>query len=164
MASTPAYALSQLWPSLTGSTTSAKIAQVNAMTVAGPNVDVSISQVAGFLLLQGIYPTIASFAQGSTNGNAAHDGALMAAKTFMAWVALPSVPSVHMGLSDVYTAVTAMGNAMVAQETASPGSTGFTQAILNGLLALAQTTQPWWQANGFSGPVTALDAANAELS
>src|SRR6185437_12185827 len=163
MASTPSYALALLWPSLSGST-SDKIAQVNAMTVAGPNADVSISQVAGFLLLRGIYPTIAAFAQGSTNGNATHDGALTAAKTFMAWIGLPGAPPVHMGQSDVYAAVTAMGNAMVAQETASPGSTGFTQAILDGLLALAQTTQPWWQANGFTGPVTALDAANAGLS
>ena len=87
MASTPSYALSQLWPSLSG-TTSDKIAQVNAMTVAGPNVDIGISQVAGYLLLEGVYPTLVEFSTGSPNSTQPHDGALTAAKTFVAWIAL----------------------------------------------------------------------------
>jgi len=134
------------------------------MTVAGPNVDVSIQQVAGYLLLQGIYPTITAFAATSPNQTEPHDGALLAAKTFVAWIALPNPPPVHMSQSDVFAAVNQMGNAMMAQETASPGSTGFTQDVLNGLLALGQTVVPWWQANGFSGPVMAGDAIAAGLS
>jgi hypothetical protein len=161
MSSTPSYALSQIWPSLNGTATADKLAALNAMTVAGPAVDVNIQQVMGFLLLSGIYPTIAAFASTANNNTQPHDGALQAAKTFMAWIELQNAPAVHMSQSSVVDAVTQMGNAMVAQETASPGSTGFTQAILNGLLALGQTTQPWWQANGFSGPVTSADAASA---
>jgi hypothetical protein len=161
MPSTPSYALSQIWPSLSGATTTDKLATLNAMTVAGPAVDVSIQQVMGFLLINGIYPTIAAFAGTTANSTQPHDGALQAAKTFMAWIELQNAPPVHMSQSSVVDAVTQMGNAMVAQETASPGSTGFTQAILNELLALGQTTQPWWQANGFSGPVTSADAASA---
>ena len=57
-----------------------------------------------------------------------------------------------------------LGAAIVAQETSSPGSTGCTQEVLNGLLALSQTTQPWWQANGFFAPVTLVDAANNGLT
>lgn len=163
MASTPSYALSQVWAGLTG-TTADKIAQINAMMVAGPNVDVTIQQVAGFLLLQGIYPLLTQFATTSNNGNPTHDGALLAAKTFVAWIALPNAPNVHMGQPDVFAAVNQMGMAMVAQETASPGSTGFTQAVLTGLLALGQTSMPWWQANGFSGPVMASDVVAAGLS
>jgi hypothetical protein len=131
------------------------------MTVAGPSIDISIQQVMGFLLLSGIYPTVAAFAGTANNNTQPHDGALQAAKTFMAWIELQNAPAVHMSQPSVVAAVTQMGNAMVAQETASPGSTGFTQAILDGLLALGQTTKPWWQANGFSGPVTGADAAAA---
>jgi hypothetical protein len=95
MASSPGYALAQLWPSLNAGTTAAKIAQVNAMTVAGPNVDVGIPQVAGYLFLQGIYPTMTAFAAGSSTGNATHDAALTALKTFVAWISLPNAPPVH---------------------------------------------------------------------
>ena len=163
MPSTPSYALSLIWPSLSGSLQD-KLAQLNAMTVTGPGVDVSIQQVAGFLLLNGIYPTIDTFAGTTNNGTQPHDGALLAAKTFLAWIGLQNAPLVHMSQPAVVSAVTQMGNAMVAQEEAAPGSTGFTQAVLDGLLALGQTTQPWWQANGFSGPVTSGDAAAAGLT
>jgi hypothetical protein len=163
LASSPGYALAQLWPSLSGST-SDKIAQVNAMTVAGPNVDVAIPQVAGYLLLQGIYPTVVAFAAGTTNGNPVHDGALVALKTFVAWLSIPNAPPVHFSDPVVYAQITAFAGAVMAQESVSPGSTGFTQAVHDGLLALGQTTQPWWQANGFYAPVTAADAANNGLS
>ena len=162
MSSTPSYSLSLIWPTLSGQAAD-KLAALNAMTVAGPGVDVSIQQVAGFMLLNGIYPTVTAFAASANNGTQPHDGALLAAKTFVAWMALQNAPPVHMSQPDVVAAVTQMGNAMVAQEVAAPGSTGFTQAILNGLLALGQTTMPWWQANGFSGPLTSADVAAAGL-
>jgi hypothetical protein len=167
MASSPGYALAQLWPSLTAGTTAAKVAQVNAMTVAGPNVDVGIPQVAGYLLLQGIYPTVQTFATSnySTNGSdPVHDRALTALKTFVAWISIPNAPPVHFSDPTVYALITAFAGAVAAQETATPGSTGFTQAVHDGLLALGQTTQPWWQANGFFAPVTLADAINNGLS
>ena len=163
MPSSPGFALAQLWPSLTG-TTAQKIAQANAMTVAGPNVDVAIPQVAGYLLLQGIYPTVVAFAAGSPTGNQVHDAALLALKTFVAWLAIPNAPPVHFSDATVFAQVTALAGAVAAQEAATPGSTGFTTAVYNGLLALGQTTQPWWQANGFYAPLTLADAANNGLS
>lgn len=123
MPSSPGYALSQLWPSLSG-TTADKVAQVNAMTVSGPNVDVSIQQLVGYLLLQGIYPTVVQFSSGSTNGNPLHDGALLALKTFVAWLNIPNAPPVHFSDPTVFSQVSAMAQAVTAQETASPGSTG----------------------------------------
>lgn len=163
MASSPGYALSQLWPSLNGSTAD-KIAQINAMTVSGPNVDVSIQQVAGYLLLAGIYPTVVQFASTSANGNQIHDGALTALKTFVAWITIPNPPPVHFSDATVDAQITAMAGAVAAQESISPGSTGFTQSVHDGLLALGQTTHPWWQANGFYAPVTMADAANNGLT
>src|SRR5262249_5910703 len=99
-----------------------------------------------------------------TNSNAAHDAALTAAQSFIAWLSLANAPPINFANPDVLQGVTNMGNAVVAQETATPGSTGFTQAVFEGLLGLAQTTQPWWQANGFSGPVMLSDVAAAGLS
>jgi len=164
VASSPGYALAQLWPSLNAGTTAAKVAQVNAMAVAGPNVDVGIPQVAGYLLLAGIYPTVVQFASTSPNSNPTHDGALTALKTFVAWISIPNAPPVHFSDPTVYAQITAFAGAVAAQETASPGSTGFTQEVHDGLLALGQTTQPWWQDNGFHAPVTLADATNNGLS
>jgi hypothetical protein len=156
------FALGQIWQTLSGSPAEI-IAQINAMTVAGPNVDVAIPQVAGYLLLQGIYPTVVAFAAGSPTNEPVHDGALTALKTFVAWLSIPNAPPVHFSDPAVVAQVTAMAQAVAAQEAASPGSTGFTQAVYNGLLALGTTTLPWWQANGFSGPVTLADAHRSGL-
>lgn len=158
------FALSQLWTTLAAGSTADKVAQVNATMVAGPNIDVAIPQVAGYLLLQGIYPTVVAFAAGSPNSDPVHDGALTALKTFVAWLALPDAPPVHFSDPVVMAEVTAMAQAVAAQEAASPGSTGFTQPVYQGLLALGQTTLPWWQANGFDGPVTLADVANGGLT
>jgi hypothetical protein len=163
MASTPSYALSQVWAGFSG-TTASKLTQVNALTVAGPNVDVDTTDVAAYLLLQGVYPRFQLFAAGSPTGDATHDAALVAAQSFIAWLGLPNSPPINTAKPEVFAAMSNMGNAVVAYETATPGATGFTQAVLTGLLALAQTTMPWWQANGFSKPVTAADVANAGLA
>jgi hypothetical protein len=140
-----------IWPSLTG-TTAQKLATLNAMT-AGIRVDVTVPQVVGYLLLQGIFPTLQAFANGTT-GQAA---ALQAAKTLMAWLSIPNAPNIQLSNPTVLATVQTMGNAIVAQETATPGSTGFTQTVLNGLIALSEETVPWWQANGFTLPITLND-------
>lgn len=144
--------LKTLWPTLSG-TTDQKLAQVNIMTVTGPNVDVSVEQVVGFLLLQGVYPALIAFASGST-GSAQ---SLAAAKTLVAWITVPNAPILQMSNPTVFTEVQGMAEAVVAQETTSPGSTGFTQAVMNGLMALAASTTLWWQANGYTSPFSESD-------
>jgi hypothetical protein len=147
-----------LWATLpSADTTAQKLAAVNAMTVAGPNVDVTTSQVVSVLLLAGAYPTLAAFAAGTTGAASA----LSAAKTLMDWVTVPNAPLVQMSNPTVFAEVQQLGNAVVAQETASPGSTGFTQTVLNDLLALAATTVPWWQANGLTSAVSPSDLTAA---
>lgn len=157
-----AFALSQIWPTV--GTTEDKLAFVNALIVAGPNIDVAIPQVAGYLLLAGIYPIVESFATGSPTGDPIHDGALIALKTFVAWLTIPNAPPVHFSDPVVFAQITAFTGVVAAQEASSPGSTGFTQEVHDGLLALGQTALPWWQANGFRGPVTLTDAANFGLT
>jgi hypothetical protein len=153
-------ALVTKWATLTG-TTADKLAAVNAATVAGPNVDVTVPQIVGYLLLHGAYLPVAAFAQGATTGDATHDAALAAAKTLMAAITVPNAPTLGMSDPSTYAIIKGMADAVLAQETASPGSTGFTQAVHDGLLALAATTTPWWQANGYGGPFNTNDLAAA---
>jgi hypothetical protein len=156
-------ALVAAWATLpSGDTTAQKLAAMNAMTVAGPNVDVTPSQAVGALLLSGAYPALAAFAQTSApSGNATYAAALASAKTLIAWLTVPNAPNIGMSAPAIFAAVQGMGNAIVAQETAAPGSTGFTSVVLAGLMALAETTVPWWQANGYSSPFTASDLVAA---
>ena len=159
-------ALKVKWATLSGSTAD-KLAAVNAATVAGPAQDVTVEAVAGQLLLNGVYPTLAAFAAGAASGNATHDAALQSAKVLMAWVTVPNAPSIKMSDPTVYATVAGMAAAIVAQETASPGSAGFTATFSAKLLGLAATTLPWATApvsiggGGLGGPVSQndLDAA-----
>ena len=159
-------ALKVKWATLSGATAD-KLAAINAATVAGPAQDVTVEAVAGQLLLNGVYPTLSTFAAGTANGNATHDAALQAAKVLMAWVTVPNAPSIKMSDPTVYATVAGMAAAIVTQETASPGSAGFTATFSAKLLGLAATTLPWATApvsiggGGLGGPVSQndLDAA-----
>jgi hypothetical protein len=139
-------------------TTAQKLDAINGWTVAG-TVDVPVEAVVGNLMLSGAYLTLAAFSQGAPTGNATHDTALGAAKTLMALLTLPNVPPFGTSNSTTYAIVKGMADAILAQETATPGSTGFTQAIHDGLLALAATTIPWSQANDY-GPSIGLGYLN----
>ena len=149
-----------VWPSLTG-TTDQKLAQINSMTSVGPMADVSVPQVVGFMLLSGAYLPGSKFAQGAVTGNGVHDAALLAMQTLMAVITVPNAPGLNMSNPTVYAEIKGMADAVLAQETATPGSTGFTQTVHDGLLALAATTVPWWQANGFTSMFDSGDLAAA---
>jgi hypothetical protein len=149
------------WSTLAAGTTAQKLAAINAETVAGPNIAVAVSQVVGSLLLSGGYATLSSFAAGALNSNATHDAALMAAKTLMALMTVPNSPAIDMSNPTTLAIVKGMADAILAQETAAPGGTGFTQAVHDGLLALCATSIPWWKVSGYSSPISAGDLSAA---
>lgn len=153
-------ALRSEWATLSGAT-AAKLAALAALTAPGPNVDVTVPEIVGALLLSGAYLPLMAFAQGAANGDATHDAALAAAKTLAAIVTVPNAPTLKMSDPATCAAIEAMADAVLAEETAAPGSTGFTLSVRDGLMALAATTVPWWRANGYSSPVSQsdLDAA-----
>lgn len=154
------------WATLTG-TTAQKLAAVNALTVAGQNVDVDVSAVVGKLMLSGAYFPLLSFSQGPTNSNPTHDAALASAKSLMTLIAIPNAPRFQMSDPTTFATVKGMMDAILAEETATPGSTGFTQAVHDALLALCATVIPWWQAatgGNLSSPVSANDTASAGLT
>jgi len=143
-------ALVAKWSTLTG-TTSEKLDAVNALTVPGPNVDVQISAVVGVMALSGAYLSVSAFAQGSSNGSPTHDAALSYAKLFISILTMPNAPSFAMSDPTDNAVITGMMDAILAQETAVPGSTGFTQAIRDKLIALSATSLPWWKASVADG-------------
>jgi hypothetical protein len=156
-------ALIAKWATLTG-TTAQKLAAVNALTVAGPNIDVGVSAVVGKLMLLQAYLTLAAFAQGSTTGNTTHDNALGSAKMLMTMISIPNAPSFQMSDPNTFTAVKGMMDAILAQETAAAGTTGFTQTVHDALLALCATVVPWWQSAGYPRPFDSGDITAAELN
>ena len=159
-----------------------KIAAVNALTVPGPRVNVAVSSVVGQMILSGVYLKLATFAKSAPTGDPTHDTALAYAATFMALVTSPNAPEFATANPTSYAIIQGMMDAILAQETASPGSIGFTQAVHDGLLGLSATAVPWWQASvahgggGLNGSVSqndldsiadiaaALEAAQAQLA
>lgn len=149
-------ALRTEWATLSGSTAD-KLAEINALTIPGPAQDVTVRSVVGMLLLNGAYLRASNFAKSTPTGDATHDAALVAMQTLMAWLTVPNAPDVQMSNPTTFGAVKAMGDAALAQELASPNSTGFTQPVHDALLALAATTIPWWQSAGYTSPINQND-------
>jgi hypothetical protein len=153
-------ALTAKWATLPG-TTAQKLAAVNAAMAAGPNVDVGVSAVVGKLVLTGAYLPVAAFAQSVPTNTTTHDNALGAAKMLMAMVMSPNAPAFQMSDPTTFATVKGMMDAILAQESAAAGSTGFTQAVHDALLALCATTVPWWQSAGYSSPISQNDLVAA---
>jgi hypothetical protein len=142
-------ALVAIWPTVQGADTATKLAALNAQTVAGPNRDVQTHEVIGQLVLSNAFLPLAKFAQGTFTGDTTHDNALGAAMMLMAVVQSPNAPLFKTSDPTAFAQIKALTDAILAQETAAPGSTGFTQSIHDSLLSLASTTVPWTQANGY---------------
>lgn len=150
-------ALKAKWPTLTSTTTDAKLAEINALTVPGSNVDVPVASVVGKLMLSGAYLALAQFAAGAPTNDVTHDTALGAAKMVMTIITIPNAPAFQMSDATIFAEVKALMDALLAQEVAVPNSTGFTQTVHDSLLALATSTQPWATATSggaLNGPVT----------
>ena len=151
--------LSQFWATLPASlTTAQKLAQLNATLVAGPPRDVPVSSVLGYLMLNNKLVGLQSYAASPPAG--ASPGAVVVAKELIAGFAFPSFTGFQMSNPTIYSQVSAS-----LQALASDTLTGITSADVTALLNLAATTVPWWEANGYSGPITAayLTAENPPL-
>lgn len=144
-------ALAAKWAELSG-TTPEKLAALNAETVPGPRVDVTVPAVIGRLMISGAYLGLAKFAQDAFIGEAAHDAALGSAKMLMAQISIPNAPGFNMSDAENYAAIAGMMAAMVAYP-----SSGMSAALRDDLLGLCETTRPWWQANGYTSPFSIDD-------
>lgn len=134
-------ALVAKWATLSG-TTAQKLAAINALTVAGPNQDVPVGTVVGYLALQGKLSGLQAYVV-STPPPAATP--LTAAKELLTLLSTPSVTVFQMSVPSVYSAVEAFLDALAAD----PNS-GIVSADVAALLALAAGPEVLWTAaNGY---------------
>lgn len=135
-------ALIAKWPSISGSTTQEKLDAINALTVAGPNVNVQPSQVVRYLALNLKLATIMKYA--------ASPPSTLAGTCATELVALLNIgqnaPPFYTSDPADYAALQGMLNAL-----AGDAASGITSDDVAALLALASTTMPWWQASVANG-------------
>lgn len=151
-------ALIAKWATLTPGTTAQKLASVNALTVAGPNVDVQPAQVVRYLAINLKLATLLKYAQSAPSTEAGACAAELAAVLGMG----VNAPPFYTSQAADYAALQAMLTAL-----SSDTNSGLIAADVTALLALASTTIPWWKATvvnsggGLSGLVSQADLAAA---
>ena len=146
--------LASEWAAITAAnpsyTTAQKLAAINAMTVAGPNVDVSTSSVLGYLMMNVKLVTLQEYAASPPNGSSPTVVALV--KELLATFSYPAFQTFQTSQASVYSTVSGMLSTI-----AGDANTGITSADVTAILALAQTTILWWQANGYTSPINDND-------
>lgn len=148
-------ALKQQWATLPSTdTTAQKLAAMNALTVAGPNVDVPISSAVGYLGLNAKLATLMKYA-----ANPPATAAGIAGAELVAVMNCPNAPAFGTSNPTTYATLQEMLN-LLAGDAAS----GITSTDVTNLLGLAATTIPWWRANGYPRPVDMGDVQAAGLS
>jgi len=138
--------------SLFGLSTDAKIAALNAWTIAGPPCDVQPADVVAYLALNGKFAALLKYAQSPPATPAG-----VAAANFAAVIGLGSnAPVFGMSNPTTYAAIEGMLTAV-----ASDSNSGLQTSDVTALMALSATTTPWWQSVGLTSPVNTNDLAAA---
>lgn len=139
---------------LSSSMTSAqKLAAVNGWTVAGPNVDVPVSAIVGYLGLNAKLATLIKYAATAPATEAGVAGAEL-----IAVIQCPNAPGFRTSQASVLATLQTMLSAL-----AGDVNSGIAAGDVTALLALAATTMAWWQAPtaqngaGLTSPVTEAD-------
>jgi hypothetical protein len=143
-----------------GDTAAQKLVKLNAWTVAGPKQDVPFSSVIGYLGLQGKTAMLQAFAK---TAQAVESGsqtpAQVAAISLVSTLANPNAQVFRTADDTVYAAIGTMLTALVSDE-----GTGLTADDKTALLALADSTLPWWKFVGSAAPFSTSVVAAASLS
>ncbi len=146
-------ALSTIWAGLTG-TTEQKLVALNNTQVPGPPVDVAQSLVQVVCARNGLLATLPSYANSPPAG--AIPQAVVAAQYLVVILTDPNQKTITTSQAPVLSAVQSLLEALVSDPLS-----GVQQSVANQLMALVQPLVPWWQVNGFSGPVGVLDLISA---
>jgi hypothetical protein len=137
-------ALASTWAGLGGTTTLAKLQAINSLNVASSH-DVAMDTISSFIRNSGKLAGITSFA---TNPPSTPDAtALKACNYFLA--VLAGYAGVTIPAAQVPALLT------ILDAVANDARTGIASATA--LNAICQSPIPWWQANGFSAPITLYD-------
>jgi hypothetical protein len=146
-------ALTTKWATLSG-TTNDKLVAINALTVAGPAKDVSASSVIGYLALNAKLSGLLAYAAAPPQG--AQAVTVVAAKELAALLSMPSFTTFYLSDPQVAAGVQVFLNAL-----AGDAATGIAAADVTALLALGNTTIPWWASAGYSSSISLNDLGAA---
>lgn len=139
-------ALASTWAGLSGSTTK-KLAVINALTVVGPTVDIDLDAIENFLVTSNKIVGLRAFVnQTPPNPDA---GALLAASYLLALLNGSDGPKLR--------AASQPGLLTILAGLSADARTGISAANVTALNAKCAPAVPWWQANGFGGPITVGD-------
>jgi len=95
-----------------------------------------------------------TYAASPPNGSSPTVVALV--KELLAGFSYPALTTFQTSNSTIYSTLSGMLTAI-----AGDVNTGFTSGDSTALLALAQTTTPWWKSNGYSSPIGSGDLTAA---
>lgn len=144
-------ALATTWAGLSG-TTVAKLATINAMTVAGPLQDVSVGTILQYLVSHGRIAGLNSFVNATPSNPV--PAALLAASYLQAILAGADGSTVRFASQT--------GLLAILNHLTDDARIGITAGDITALNNAASTpAAPWWQSNGFSGPIQVSDLINA---
>jgi hypothetical protein len=132
-------------------TTSDKLAALNSLSVPGPARDVQRSEIKKVLQGGGVFDRMQAYV---ANPAAATQPCLTATNYILALVTYEA--SLNPVLATSIPANLAAIQVLVPNLLADPAN-GMTPATLTAVMALITPGVPWWQANGFSGPILVSD-------
>jgi hypothetical protein len=138
-------ALQTVWATLSG-TTAQKLTAINAMTAPGPPQDIQISTLQDFLTTNNLLTPITAYV--SNGGPQSVQSSLIACNYIIAILSAID-PTIHASIPANFAAIQQLGPGLLAD----PG-TGVTPQSLAAMMALITPPAPWWQVNGFAGPIT----------
>ena len=159
-------ALSTQWNTITSTYPSAapalKLAVLNSMMVSGPTADVDVAQVGLYLAAEGKLAGLMVYAQkayASIMAGTSVTPAQVAAAQFWSLLQIPNFVHFTTSIGATYTTIQNMLTLV-----ASDGASGLTNDDVESLLGLATRSVYWWQANGYSAPITMAQITAAGLS
>jgi hypothetical protein len=151
-------ALREIWPE--GGSLQAKIDLVNSLQVAGPTVDVAVSDVKQRLQSRMLHLECYALAARTRDINRRLNMPAVPRAVTSAVYLLQLLSSGEQVFGKHRLGLLKSLFADLAADEAS----GIDAECVDSVLRLADTTVPWWAAHGFSQPVGVYDAIEAQLS
>jgi hypothetical protein len=147
-------------PLASGMTAAEKLAAIQGWTVAGPSVDVPVSEVVAYLAIQGKLTALKAYAATASPTAGTNQAGVTAAADLLIVLGTAAITTMRMSDPAIAAGIEALLSALVADSANS----GITTADQTALLALAATTMPWWQTAGLKSAPNLNDLAAAGLS
>jgi hypothetical protein len=140
-------ALQTTWAGLAAGSTLAKMAAINAMTAPGATIDIATDKVSNFLSNAGKMPGLLAFVNNTPATPVA--SALLAANYLVVLLNGSDGGLIPVGSQP--------GLMAILDQISADARTGITAANVTAFNNLCSPVVPWWQANGFSGPIKIAD-------